>query len=144
MVGGPYIGPKCEFLVSFCVTYGNCLDRSHIRLKNYSLPLAFIYRINLRINLTALVRRQAPASVRSTRRESATVHRRTSTAVDVQVSMMPDLSQDISTERSTWEEIMEIKATPVPMAQKKEMKAKILVSSYRTFSSVFFCLGDSA
>lgn len=60
------------------------------------------------------------------------MHRRTSTAVDVQVSMMPDLSQDISTEQTTWEEIMEIKAMPVPMSQKKEMKAKILVSVFRT------------
>lgn len=43
--------------------------------------------------------------------------------------MMPDLSQDISTEQTTWEEIMQIKAMPVPMAQKKEMKARILVSA---------------
>lgn len=43
--------------------------------------------------------------------------------------MMPDLSQDISTEQTTWEEIMQIKAMPVPMSQKKEMKAKILVSA---------------
>lgn len=57
------------------------------------------------------------------------MHRKASTAVDVQVSMMPDLSQDISTEQTTWEEIMLIKAMPVPMAQKKEMKAKILVST---------------
>lgn len=43
------------------------------------------------------------------------------------MSMMPDLSQDISTEQTTWEEIMRIKAMPVPMVQKREMKAKILV-----------------
>lgn len=57
-----------------------------------------------------------------------TTYRRTSAAGDVQVSMMPDLSQDYNTEQTTWEEIMQIKAMPVSMAQKKEMKAKILVS----------------
>lgn len=62
------------------------------------------------------------------RRESTTVHRRASTTVDVQMSMMPDLSQDISTEQTTWEAIMRIKAMPVPMIQKKEMKAKIQVN----------------
>lgn len=56
------------------------------------------------------------------------MHRRASATVDVQVSMMPDLSQDISTEQTTWEEILQIKAMPVSMAQKKDMKAKILVS----------------
>lgn len=84
--------------------------------------------IRLRNTDTRTFRRQT--SSRS-RRES-TVHRRTSTAVDVQVSMMPDLSQDISTEQTTWEEIMEIKAMPVPMSQKKEMKAKILVSVFHS------------
>lgn len=57
-----------------------------------------------------------------------TTQRRASAAGDVQVSMLPDLSQDISTEQVIWEEIMQIKAMPVPMMQKKEMKAKILVS----------------
>lgn len=59
-----------------------------------------------------------------------TVHRRASAAGDVQVSMLPDLSQEISNEQTTWEEIMQIKSIPVPMVQKKEMKAKILVSGY--------------
>lgn len=45
----------------------------------------------------------------------------------VDVSMLPDLSQDISTEQAMWEEIMQIKAMPVPMVQKKEMKARIQV-----------------
>lgn len=82
--------------------------------------------IRLRNTDTRTFRRQTSSRSRS-RRES-TVHRKTSTAVDVQVSMMPDLSQDISTEQTTWEEVMQIKALPVPMAQKREMKAKILVS----------------
>ncbi|KAJ8959361.1 hypothetical protein NQ318_022047 [Aromia moschata] len=59
------------------------------------------------------------------RRES-TVHRRTSTAGDVQVSMLPDLSEMRTNEETAWEEIMQIKAMPIPMSQKKEMKAKIL------------------
>jgi hypothetical protein len=43
--------------------------------------------------------------------------------------MLPDLSENLSNEQTTWEEIMQIKSMPVPMSQKKEMKAKILVSS---------------
>lgn len=50
-------------------------------------------------------------------------------AADVQVSMLPDLSENLSNEQTTWEEIMQIKALPIPMAQKKEMKAKILVKT---------------
>ncbi|KAF2882572.1 hypothetical protein ILUMI_23589 [Ignelater luminosus] len=57
------------------------------------------------------------------RRESTT--RRASTAADVQVSMLPDLSENLSNEQRTWEEIMQIKALPVSMAQKREMKAKL-------------------
>lgn len=58
------------------------------------------------------------------RRES-TFNRRASAAVDVQVAMMPDLSQNLSNEQTTWEEIMEIKAMPVSMGAKKEMKARL-------------------
>ncbi|XP_018336056.1 transmembrane channel-like protein 7 isoform X1 [Agrilus planipennis] len=57
------------------------------------------------------------------RQESFT--RRTSTLGDVQVSMLPDLSENLSNEQSTWEEIMRIKALPVPMAEKREMKLKL-------------------
>nr|XP_023027754.1 transmembrane channel-like protein 7 [Leptinotarsa decemlineata] len=59
------------------------------------------------------------------RRES-TVHRRTSVAGDVQVSMLPDLSEMRTNEETSWEEIMQIKAMPIPMSQKKEMKIRIL------------------
>lgn len=59
-------------------------------------------------------------------RRDSTVNRRTSTTQDVQVSMLPDLSENISNEQSIWEEIMQIKTMPIPMAQKKELKAKIL------------------
>ncbi|KAJ8922439.1 hypothetical protein NQ315_004386 [Exocentrus adspersus] len=59
------------------------------------------------------------------RRES-TVHRRTSNVSDVQVSMLPDLSEMRTNEETAWEEVMEIKSMPIPMAQKKERKAKIL------------------
>lgn len=61
-------------------------------------------------------------------RRDSTVHRRASTTADVQVSMLPDLSENLPNEQTTWEDIMQIKAMPVPMAQKKDMKAKILVS----------------
>lgn len=82
--------------------------------------------IRIRTNDSRSTRRQT--SSRS-RRES-TVHRRASITADVPISMLPDLSENLSNEQTTWEEIMQIKALPVPMAQKKEMKAKILVSIY--------------
>jgi hypothetical protein len=78
--------------------------------------------IRIRTNDTRTIRRQT--SSRS-RRES-TVHHGTATTADVQVSMLPDLSENLSNEQTTWEEIMQIKSMPVPMSQKKEMKAKIL------------------
>lgn len=48
----------------------------------------------------------------------------TAAANDVS-SMLPDLSENLSNEERTWEEIMQIKALPVSMAQKKEHKAKL-------------------
>lgn len=37
------------------------------------------------------------------------------------------LAENLSNEERTWEEIMQIKAMPVSMMQKKEMKAKLQV-----------------
>lgn len=79
--------------------------------------------MRLRNTDTRTFRRQT--SSRS-RRESSTF-RRPSMPADVQVSMLPDLSEMSSNEQTTWEEIMQIKAMPVSMAQKKELKAKIQV-----------------
>lgn len=79
--------------------------------------------IRIRNTDTRTFRRQT--STRS-QRDTMTV-RRPSMGPDVQVSMLPDLSENLSNERTTWEEIQLIKAMPVSMAQKKEMKAKIQV-----------------
>lgn len=62
------------------------------------------------------------------------MNRRTSAAGDVQVSMLPDLSEMRANEQTAWEEVMQLKALPIPMCQKKEMKAKILVSLKFNFS----------
>ncbi|PSN50086.1 Transmembrane channel-like protein 7 [Blattella germanica] len=61
----------------------------------------------------------------STRSRYASTARRASAAHDVHVAMLPDLSENLSNEERTWEEIMQIKAMPVSMSQKKEMKAKL-------------------
>lgn len=37
------------------------------------------------------------------------------------------ITENLSNEESTWEEIMQIKAMPVPMAQKRELKAQLQV-----------------
>lgn len=50
-------------------------------------------------------------------------------AADVEASMLPDFSQNLSNEQTTWEEIMQIKAMPVTMAQKKQLKDKIQVNT---------------
>lgn len=47
---------------------------------------------------------------------------------EVQVAMMPDLSENMTDEERIWEEIQEIKRMPVRMAQKKELKAQLQVS----------------
>ncbi|KAK7790181.1 hypothetical protein R5R35_002954 [Gryllus longicercus] len=61
----------------------------------------------------------------STRSRYHSTSRRASTTADVHVAMLPDLSENLSNEERTWEEIMQIKAMPVSMAQKKELKAKL-------------------
>nr|CAI5869284.1 unnamed protein product [Callosobruchus analis] len=71
------------------------------------------------------VRRHTASRTRS--RRDSTVHRRTSTiGGDVQLSMLPDLSEMKTNEESAWEEVMRLKELPIPMAQKREMKNKIM------------------
>lgn len=41
--------------------------------------------------------------------------------------MLPDLSENLSNEELTWEEIMQIKAMPVCMAQKIQLKQQLQV-----------------
>ncbi|CAG9790162.1 unnamed protein product [Diatraea saccharalis] len=57
------------------------------------------------------------------RRQST--YARTTQSRDIHLSMMPDLSENLSNEERTWEEIMLIKAMPVPMNQKRELKEKL-------------------
>ncbi|KAL5236579.1 hypothetical protein ACI65C_003989 [Semiaphis heraclei] len=44
---------------------------------------------------------------------------------EIQISLMPDLSENLSNEELVWEEIMKIKTMPISMAHKKELKAKL-------------------
>ncbi|CAG4993104.1 unnamed protein product [Colias eurytheme] len=50
---------------------------------------------------------------------------RTMQSRDIHLSMLPDLSENLSNEERTWEEIMQIKAMPVPMHQKRDLKARL-------------------
>lgn len=62
----------------------------------------------------------------STRSRGTTTSRRMSTNIhDAAVSMLPDLSENLSNEERTWEEIMQIKAMPVCMAQKIQLKNQL-------------------
>ncbi|XP_046400120.1 transmembrane channel-like protein 7 isoform X1 [Ischnura elegans] len=46
-------------------------------------------------------------------------------ANEVHAAMLPDFTENLSNEERTWEEIMQIKALPVCMAQKRELKARL-------------------
>ncbi|XP_031835639.1 transmembrane channel-like protein 7 isoform X2 [Nomia melanderi] len=62
----------------------------------------------------------------STRSRGTTTSRRMSTNVhDAAVSMLPDLSENLSNEERTWEEIMQIKAMPICMTQKIQLKNQL-------------------
>ncbi|KOX73727.1 Transmembrane channel-like protein 7 [Melipona quadrifasciata] len=62
----------------------------------------------------------------STRSRGTTTSRRMSTNIhDAAVSMLPDLFENLSNEERTWEEIMQIKAMPVCMAQKIQLKNQL-------------------
>ncbi|XP_014211342.1 transmembrane channel-like protein 7 [Copidosoma floridanum] len=56
---------------------------------------------------------------------TSTVRRMSTNVQDAAVSMLPDLSENLSNEERTWEEIMQIKSMPVCMAQKIEMKRQL-------------------
>ncbi|XP_066585313.1 transmembrane channel-like protein 7 isoform X2 [Prorops nasuta] len=62
----------------------------------------------------------------STRSHGTTTARRMSMNIqDAAVSMLPDLSENLSNEEHIWEEIMQIKAMPVCMAQKIQLKNQL-------------------
>ncbi|XP_058458978.1 transmembrane channel-like protein 7 [Malaya genurostris] len=77
----------------------------------------------------ATTRRTRPShqDTKGTRRRTSfsTVARRGSQYHEIQVATLPDLSENLINEERTWEEIQEIKSMPVPMAQKREMKAQL-------------------
>lgn len=45
------------------------------------------------------------------------------------MAALPDLSENLINESQTWDEIREIKAMPVPMAQKRELKNQLQVGT---------------
>lgn len=53
-----------------------------------------------------------------------------------------ELLENLSNEERTWEEIMQIKAMPIPMYEKKEMKAKLQVN-FKFFNNPPFSLDRS-
>ncbi|XP_055535014.1 transmembrane channel-like protein 7 [Wyeomyia smithii] len=77
----------------------------------------------------ATTRRVRPSQqdTKGTRRRTSfsTAARRGSQYHEIQVATLPDLSENLINEERTWEEIQEIKSMPVPMAQKREMKAQL-------------------
>lgn len=76
--------------------------------------------------------RQAQQEFKTTRRRNSTLtatrtFRRGSQYQEIQVAALPDLSENLINESQTWDEIQEIKAMPVPMAQKRELKNQLQV-----------------
>jgi hypothetical protein len=87
--------------------------------------------------------RQAQQEFKTTRRRNSTLtatrtFRRGSQYQEIQVAALPDLSENLINESQTWEEIREIKAMPVPMAQKRELKNQLQVS--KSFAEVSMLL----
>lgn len=77
--------------------------------------------------------RQVQQDFKTTRRRNSTLtatrtFRRGSQYQEIQVAALPDLSENLINESQTWEEIREIKAMPVPMAQKRELKNQLQVN----------------
>ncbi|CAF4945151.1 unnamed protein product [Pieris macdunnoughi] len=62
---------------------------------------------------------------RSQNERRQSTYARTTQSRDIHLSMLPDLSENLSNEERTWEEIMQIKAMPVPMHQKRDLKARL-------------------
>ncbi|CAB3247219.1 unnamed protein product [Arctia plantaginis] len=62
---------------------------------------------------------------RSQNERRQSTYARTTQSRDIHLSMLPDLSENLSNEERTWEEIMQIKAMPVPMNQKRDLKARL-------------------
>lgn len=62
---------------------------------------------------------------RSQNERRQSTYARTTQSRDIHLSMLPDLSENLSNEERTWEEIMQIKAMPVPMNQKRELKTNL-------------------
>lgn len=71
------------------------------------------------------VRNTTVKRVRSQNERRQSTYARTTQSRDVHLSMLPDLSENLSNEERTWEEIMQIKAMPVPMLQKRDIKARL-------------------
>ncbi|KAI5633425.1 TMC domain-containing protein [Phthorimaea operculella] len=62
---------------------------------------------------------------RSQNERRQSTYARTTQSRDNHLSMLPDLSENLSNEERTWEEIMQIKAMPVPMAHKRDLKTQL-------------------
>ncbi|XP_058805767.1 transmembrane channel-like protein 7 [Phymastichus coffea] len=60
-----------------------------------------------------------------TRGTTNTARRMSTNIQESTVSMLPDLSENLSNEERTWEEIMQIKAMPICMAQKIQLKRQL-------------------
>lgn len=102
------------------------------KFKYFQLLLIF-KKHNFAATTTAKrIRHEARTTLRrrtSSRSYYASTARRMSMNIhDAAVSMLPDLSENLSNEESTWEEIMQIKAMPVCMAQKIQLKKQLQVS----------------
>lgn len=59
---------------------------------------------------------------------------------DAAVSTLPDLSENLSNEERTWEEIMQIKAMPLRMSQKMQLKNQLQVPAIHLLHKYFRCI----
>lgn len=114
--------------ISFQFHYG--IDKFNIV---YVFIFFYIFFISYFFIATNRRGRQTHQEFKTTRRRNSTLtatrtFRRGSQYQEIQVATLPDLSENLINESQTWEEIREIKAMPVHMAQKRELKNQLQVS----------------
>ncbi|XP_012272322.1 transmembrane channel-like protein 7 isoform X2 [Orussus abietinus] len=106
-------------------------ENNHTQDFDLSCVTEFIYEVSILISYATSkrVRNEPRTTLRrrtSTRSRGASTARRMSTNIhDTAVAMLPDLSENLSNEERTWEEIMQIKAMPICMAQKMQLKNQL-------------------
>ena len=53
------------------------------------------------------------------------------TAAEIELETMPDLSSGLADEQETWDQLQDIRNLPITMEAKRQLKAEIMVASFK-------------